>query len=186
MKYEITQDQMKVLQKLLKYTEGQTCLHEVTLRGGIWETCNHCGRRWADDMGGKPSNAHEWPKAVADAQDLLGNLESLVSIPDPLPTLRPIAEMPEKVPEGCARIYWGSKTGDGSWMLPCPLIGMHDTHFIDILLPVESPEDKWRAEFEAWATQTSPQRHLWETFTEDERGWIFNAWKAAKSTPETK
>ena len=64
-----------VLKDLLKYAERNTCLHENTYRGGsIWEICEDCGARWADDMGGKPINASEWPKEIKAAQDYLQKL----------------------------------------------------------------------------------------------------------------
>jgi len=47
----------------LNYVESQQCLHEETHRGGaIWEICDMCGSKWADDEGGKP----EWsePKVI--------------------------------------------------------------------------------------------------------------------------
>lgn len=112
---------------------------------------------------------------------------AIESIPEPLPTLRPIAEMSEKVPEGCVRVLMNfHDDGSPDYIgVAHPQTKTSPSSFAcDILLPVESEEDKWRAEFEAWATQTSPQRHLWDTFTEEERGWIFNAWKAAKSTTQ--
>lgn len=83
-------------------------------------------------------------EAIKDAlTDFLNNRPQVAQ-------LRPIAEMPETVPEGCNRIYWGSKTGDGSWMLPCPLVGCHDTHFIDIQLPTPDPDAEERRQFEEW------------------------------------
>jgi hypothetical protein len=63
---------LNVLRNLLKYAERNTCLHEETYRGGTnWEICSSCGARWADDEGGKPAGAHEYPKAILDAQNLL-------------------------------------------------------------------------------------------------------------------
>jgi hypothetical protein len=57
---------------LLRYAETNTCLHEETHRGGsIWEICDRCGKTWADDEGGKPSNAHSWPKEILMAQETL-------------------------------------------------------------------------------------------------------------------
>lgn len=47
------------------------------------------------------------------------------------PQLRPIAEMPAEVPEGCHRVYWNNQ---GFWYgLPV----LHEiTHYTDIALPV--------------------------------------------------
>lgn len=54
---------------LLAYAERSTCLHESTYRGGaIWEICDNCGRKWADDTGGMPPDAHEYPKEIREAQ----------------------------------------------------------------------------------------------------------------------
>lgn len=48
-------DIKQVLSDLLAYAENQTCSHESTHRGGaIWEICDDCGAKWADDQGGKP------------------------------------------------------------------------------------------------------------------------------------
>lgn len=63
---------LKVFKDLLKYAERKTCLHDETHRGGyIWEICDSCGAKWADDEGGKPANAHEWPAEIAAAQQAL-------------------------------------------------------------------------------------------------------------------
>lgn len=60
------------LRLLLNYAEKQTCLHEETHRAGtIWEICDMCGRRWADDRGGKPE--YEEPEAFTNAHALLNN-----------------------------------------------------------------------------------------------------------------
>lgn len=55
------------------------------------------------------------------------------------PQLRPIAEMPEEVPEGCVRLYWNNVDGFGT------RLRAEDTHFIDIALP----EPNYPADFEA-------------------------------------
>ena len=68
---------IKALEDLLRYAERQTCLHEETHRGGaIWEICDSCGAQWADDRGGKPENAHEWPDEIAAAQEVVFKLKS--------------------------------------------------------------------------------------------------------------
>jgi hypothetical protein len=60
---------VRALRELLAYAETNTCLHEETHRGGtIWEICDQCGKQWADDEGGKPANAHAWPKEIEYAQ----------------------------------------------------------------------------------------------------------------------
>ena len=56
------------LQALLARDKQQTCQHETTFRGGvIWEICEDCGARWADDEGGKPkwTDPPEWIAARA-------------------------------------------------------------------------------------------------------------------------
>ncbi len=63
---------ISVLSEILNYSYMHTCLHEETHRGGvIWEICSECGIKWADDNGGKPDNAHDVPKAILDAEELL-------------------------------------------------------------------------------------------------------------------
>ena len=65
-------DAKAVFAKLLAHVEKNTCLHEETERGGAsWEICTRCGKKWHDADGGKPANAHDWPDAIAAAQDLL-------------------------------------------------------------------------------------------------------------------
>lgn len=55
------------------------------------------------------------------------------------PQLRPIAEMPAEVTEGCHRVYWNNQ---GLWY---GLPALHEvTHFIDIVLP----EPEYPADFE--------------------------------------
>jgi hypothetical protein len=50
-----------------------TCQHDSTYRGGvIWEICEGCGAKWADDRGGKPQwkDPVEWvlaEEAIAQA-----------------------------------------------------------------------------------------------------------------------
>jgi hypothetical protein len=59
------------LHALVDLIEMTTCTHENTHRGGaIWEICDDCGAKWADDMGGKPA-VFVWPRCVEDARKLL-------------------------------------------------------------------------------------------------------------------
>lgn len=54
------------LKGLLARDQRNTCLHESTHRGGaIWEICDGCGLKWADDEGGKPEwvDPPEWDAA---------------------------------------------------------------------------------------------------------------------------
>ena len=58
----------KALKKLLDHCERNTCQHEETHRGGfLWEICDVCGDKWADDMGGKTEwrDPPEWVAARA-------------------------------------------------------------------------------------------------------------------------
>jgi len=46
---------VEALEKVTRYAERNTCTHEETHRGGfLWEICDSCGAKWADDEGGKP------------------------------------------------------------------------------------------------------------------------------------
>ena len=58
------------LEAVLKHAEEHIpeCLHEDTHRGGaIWEICDQCGAKWADDEGGRPEwkEPPEWAMARA-------------------------------------------------------------------------------------------------------------------------
>ena len=58
----------KALKNLLDRDERYTCQHEETHRGGfLWEICDCCGAKWADDMGGKTEwkDPPEWVAARA-------------------------------------------------------------------------------------------------------------------------
>lgn len=62
---------IEAFQNLLNYAERQICPHDTTHRGGaIWEICDDCGKKWADDEGGKPKEFH-FPKEIEDAQRIL-------------------------------------------------------------------------------------------------------------------
>ena len=67
---------MSALQDVTDYAARNTCLHEETYRGGvIWEICSQCGKKWADDEGGKPEDAHELPEPIQRAYDVLSKYE---------------------------------------------------------------------------------------------------------------
>ena len=58
----------EALKRLLDHGERNTCQHEETHRGGfLWEICDGCGAKWADDMGGKTEwkDPPEWVAARA-------------------------------------------------------------------------------------------------------------------------
>ena len=61
---------MEVIAGLVYEVERNICPHEETHRGGsIWEICDMCGSRWADDRGGKPE--FKWPEVVEKARAML-------------------------------------------------------------------------------------------------------------------
>lgn len=54
------EEHVRVLREALKalchFVDRNTCRHDETRRGGaIWEICDQCGAKWADDEGGKPA-----------------------------------------------------------------------------------------------------------------------------------
>jgi hypothetical protein len=62
----------EALKRLLDRDERNTCQHEDTHRGGfLWEICDSCGAKWADDEGGKPQwrDPPEWIEARAALGD---------------------------------------------------------------------------------------------------------------------
>jgi len=68
---ELIKELHDALLAVLKRDIRNTCVHEETHRGGaIWEICDQCGAKWADDEGGRPEwkDPSEWGKAQ-DALD---------------------------------------------------------------------------------------------------------------------
>jgi hypothetical protein len=66
---------LRAFQELLSWAEAQICMHEETHRGGsIWEICDQCGAKWADDEGGKPE--FKWPEPIVKARALLSRYSS--------------------------------------------------------------------------------------------------------------
>lgn len=64
----------EALGALLGYAESNRCAHDDTYRGGaIWEICNDCGAKWADDRGGKPKFRE--PKEFGQARAALAPVE---------------------------------------------------------------------------------------------------------------
>lgn len=61
---------VEVVGALLRFAESHVCGHDETHRGGtIWEICNSCGAKWADDRGGKPP--FKWPASIERAREYL-------------------------------------------------------------------------------------------------------------------
>lgn len=66
----VPREWVEVVQALVAEIERNTCTHEETHRGGfIWEICNQCGAKWADDEGGKPE--FKWSEAAERARELI-------------------------------------------------------------------------------------------------------------------
>lgn len=66
-----------VLNRLVSFADNQICRHEETHRGGLlWEICDFCGAKWADDKGGKPEFVE--PKEISDAYRALGEIEKII------------------------------------------------------------------------------------------------------------
>ena len=66
--HSLNAELVDALANLLLRDERNTCQHENTHRGGgIWEICDDCGAKWADDRGGKPEwkDPAEWISARA-------------------------------------------------------------------------------------------------------------------------
>ena len=70
-----------LIRELVDHIERNTCTHEGTHRGGaIWEVCDSCGARWADDEGGKPE--FKWPAVVEKARAILALRPERVPLTD--------------------------------------------------------------------------------------------------------
>ena len=55
----------KALRALIGRAEGEACYHQKRHRGGtIWEICDDCGEKWADDRGGFKKHK-EWKEITA-------------------------------------------------------------------------------------------------------------------------
>jgi len=62
--------ELEAMKNLLAWAETQLCEHEETHRGGvIWEICDQCGMKWADDEGGKPE--YKEPQAITNAREAI-------------------------------------------------------------------------------------------------------------------
>ncbi len=68
---------LEALKALLARDQRNTCTHEETHRGGvIWEICDRCDAKWADDEGGRPkwNDPPEWNAARAAIKKAEGRL----------------------------------------------------------------------------------------------------------------
>lgn len=70
-------DVIRVVSRLIKYAEINTCPHEETRRGGaIWTICDGCGMKWSDDEGApKP---HQTPFEIVSAEKMIKSLETIL------------------------------------------------------------------------------------------------------------
>jgi hypothetical protein len=67
---EETRELVDGLRKAITQAEIRICTHDETHRGGaIWEICDQCGAKWADDEGGKPE--FKWPEAIVELNALI-------------------------------------------------------------------------------------------------------------------
>jgi hypothetical protein len=67
---EATRELVDGLRKAITQAEIRICTHDETHRGGaIWEICDQCGAKWADDEGGKPE--FKWPEAIVELNALI-------------------------------------------------------------------------------------------------------------------
>lgn len=68
-----------LVRDLVREIERNTCTHEETHRGGfLWEICDLCGAKWADDRGGKPE--FQWPDCVERAHEWLAQQPAAVDV----------------------------------------------------------------------------------------------------------
>lgn len=93
---------LDALKNLLAWAERNTCTHEDTHRGGtLWEICDYCGQKWADDEGGRPS--FEWPAEIVAARNALAQHEAWAATCKSLLQVeqKPVAyQMLRKTPDG--------------------------------------------------------------------------------------
>ena len=66
----------KALRALIGRAEGEACYHQKRHRGGtIWEICDDCGEKWADDRGGFKKHK-EWKELTSSRIALNSTKES--------------------------------------------------------------------------------------------------------------
>lgn len=64
------EEALSALRDVVKLAERNICNHEDTHRGGtLWEICDMCGAKWADDEGGKPEDTE--PEEITRAHEVL-------------------------------------------------------------------------------------------------------------------
>lgn len=65
---------LSTLRDVTNLADNNICRHEETHRGGfLWEICNTCGAKWADDEGGKLPFVE--PPAIIKAYELLNKYD---------------------------------------------------------------------------------------------------------------
>ncbi len=81
---ELLQQALDALEKITQFAEAQICMHEETHRGGVlWEICDQCGAKWADDEGGKPE--FKWPEETDAARAMIDAIRAHLAQPQPEP-----------------------------------------------------------------------------------------------------
>lgn len=72
--FYLVQELREALEGLLNNPNLFPCRHDSTHRGGaIWEICDECGSRFADDEGGVPE--YQEHPSITKAYSALGNTE---------------------------------------------------------------------------------------------------------------
>ena len=84
------------------------------------------------------------------------------NLPEPIPTLRPIAEMPVRPPEGSFRQHY--RIDSLGMVVPVPAFTKEVKFFLDIRLP--DPVDRDRVEFEALYKEAFPAGSISREFSE--------------------
>jgi hypothetical protein len=72
---ELIERAANALQGALSEALRNVCMHEETHRGGaIWEICDWCGCKWADDEGGRPK--YKVPPSITRGYSVLSLLRA--------------------------------------------------------------------------------------------------------------
>lgn len=117
---ELMQMALDALEALMRRDTGNTCQHENTHRGGaIWEICDDCAAKWADDRGGKPK--WEDPPEWVAAEDAINSIRAALAAPQP--AQEPECERCGEAPRMHTSTYWCDNqsftTPDGRTKLGC-------------------------------------------------------------------